>query len=148
MTELIHINNWQDWAQIEPDWETRWPNFSPEELRCRGTDQLLLVPESLDRLQAIRTGLGFPFAITSAGRSPEHNAIVSEKTGRDGPHTTGRAWDIAVLGENAYRLVCAAYGHGFTGIGVKQNGPHDKRFIHLDDIGSGGRHPRPWCWSY
>ena len=39
-----------------------------------------------------------------------------------------------------------------TGIGVKQNGPAGKRFIHLDNLGSkytkltGG--PRPWLWSY
>jgi len=39
-----------------------------------------------------------------------------------------------------------------TGIGVKQNGPAGKRFIHLDNLGisytklTGG--PRPWIWSY
>ena len=125
MSELIHIDDWERWFDIEPDWESRWPNFTPEELRCRGTGQLLLVPTSLDKLQSIRTGLGFSFPITSAGRAPEYNAIVSKKTGLVGPHTTGRAWDLRLFGENAYRVIAAAHGHGFTGIGVKQHGPHN-----------------------
>lgn len=147
MTNLIKLDNWQDYLLAEPDWEERWPNFSPEELRCRGTGQLLFVPSSLDRVQAIRTGLGFSLPITSAGRAPEYNAIVSS-TGTSGPHTTGHAWDFGVWGENAYRLIAAAHGHGFTGMGVKQHGPHNKRFIHLDDIKPGGSAPRPWLWSY
>jgi len=42
--------------------------------------------------------------------------------------------------------------NGVTGIGVKQNGPAGKRFIHLDNLGidytklTGGL--RPWVWSY
>jgi hypothetical protein len=50
------------------------------------------------------------------------------------------------------RLVETAKKFGMTGIGVKQNGPAGKRFIHLDNLGSkytkltGG--PRPWLWSY
>lgn len=147
MSELICIPDWQQYLDIEPNWEERWPNFTAEELRCRGTGQLLLVPTSLDRLQAIRTGLGFAFTVTSAGRAPEYNAIVSS-TGRNGPHTTGRAWDIKMFGEEAYRLICAAHGHGFTGIGVKQHGEYSKRFIHLDDLSNGPGVPRPWCWSY
>ena len=49
---------------------------------------------------------------------------------------------------NGLRLVEVAKKFGMTGIGVKQNGPAGKRFIHLDNLGSdytkltGG--PRPW----
>jgi hypothetical protein len=35
-----------------------------------------------------------------------------------------------------------------TGIGVAQRGPHDKRFIHLDDLKNSEQNPRPWIWSY
>ncbi len=46
------------------------------------------------------------------------------------------------------RLVEVAKKYGMTGIGVKQNGPPGKRFLHLDNLGSdyykltGG--PRSW----
>ena len=53
---------------------------------------------------------------------------------------------------DALTLVDVAKKFGMTGIGVKQNGPPGKRFIHLDNLGSnytkliGG--PRPWFWIY
>ncbi len=119
MNELVHVDDWERWFDIEPEWDERWPNFPPEELRCRGTGQLLLVPASLDRVQAIRTGLGFSLPITSAGRAPEYNAIVSS-TGRDGPHTTGHAVDIRIRGADALKLTYLAQQLGFTGIGVNQ----------------------------
>ena len=36
---------------------------------------------------------------------------------------------------------------GMTGIGIKQHGPHNKRFIHLDNLDN-STHPRPTIWSY
>jgi hypothetical protein len=42
----------------------RWPNFSPAEIACRGTGQLKLHPEALDKLQALRDRLG-----TAVGRA-------------------------------------------------------------------------------
>lgn len=33
---------------------------------------------------------------------------------------------------------------GFTGIGLHQTGPHERRFIHLDIAKMS---PRPWVWS-
>ena len=53
---------------------------------------------------------------------------------------------------DALRLIEVAKKYVMTGIGVKQNGPAAKRFIHLDNLGisytklTGG--PRPWIWSY
>ena len=77
-------------------------------------------------------------------------------TGSSGPHTDhgdgGQAVDILISGADALRLVEVAKKYSMTGIGVKQNGPAGKRFIHLDNLGSdytkltGG--PRPWVWSY
>lgn len=97
----------------------------------------------MDALQALRTAYGKPITITSGYRSPEHNTLVSV-TGRTGPHTTGKACDIAVARADAWallRLICA--DGRFTGIGINQKGAG--RFIHIDMLTAG---PRPSLWSY
>jgi uncharacterized protein YcbK (DUF882 family) len=99
-------------------------------------------PDFMDDLQALRSLSAFPFKITSAYRCPDHNAAVSS-TGRDGPHTTGRAVDISIRGAQAFKLVCHATAAGFTGLGVNQKG--GGRFIHIDKSET---HPRPAVWSY
>lgn len=139
---MIECDNYEDVAIEKWSWG---PFFVPKEMRCRGTNKLILNVESMNKLWAIRNAADFPFVITSAGRSPEYNDKVSN-TGLDGPHTTGQAFDIAVFGTKAFWLINNAQKFGFTGIGVKQNGPMSKRFIHLDDLVTGK--PRPWVWSY
>ena len=51
--------------------------------------------------------------VTSGYRTPEHNRRVS-RTGYEGPHTTGRAVDVAAFGERALRIVRIALAHGFS----------------------------------
>jgi zinc D-Ala-D-Ala carboxypeptidase len=99
----------------------------------------------MQKIEALRAQLNFPFAITSAYRCPTHNTIVSS-SGMNGAHTTGRAIDIAIARQNAYRLVEAALSIGLTGIGVNQKGA--SRFIHLDDLTESDGFPRPTIWSY
>lgn len=95
----------------------------------------------LASLDALRHKCGFPFIVTSAYRSPAYNASVS-KTGLTGPHTTGKASDIAVSRSNAFILLQNALDLDcFTGIGINQKGDH--RFIHLDSIEGSKR-----IWSY
>lgn len=131
-----------------PDWwAKRWPNFSLGEVRCHHCGVAIVVPEYMDRVQALRDACRFPLAATSWYRCPAHNAAVSS-TGLNGPHTTGRATDFAVLGLQAFVVVDHATTLGFTGIGVSQKGPHQKRFIHLDDLGTEGARRRPYVWSY
>jgi len=131
------------WCPVAVTW--RWPNFSIDELKCKGTGEYPdLTPEIetfLDKLQAIRDVAG-PMVITSGYRSPSYNARVS-KTGTTGPHTTGRAVDVAVRGIEAFQVVQQAFEKGMTGIGINQKGK--ARFIHLDDLTDG---PRPRIWSY
>lgn len=122
--------------------EWRWPHFSWAEMSCRGSGECCMSPDFLDVLEAIREEFGRPMPVTSGYRSPEYNASVSH-TGRTGPHTTGMAADIAVAGENAYRLIKVALAYGITGIGVSQKGP--KKFLHLD---MANELPRPTIWSY
>lgn len=141
------MQHYDDWTSVQAaDWP--WPNFSPRELACRGSGAILVVPPFMERLQHLRSAWRGPLRVTSGYRSPAHNAAVSS-TGRDGPHTTGRAVDIAIAGADALDLLVLARTHGFTGIGVAQRGPHGSRFIHLDDLESHETAgPRPWMWSY
>lgn len=131
------------------EWQRdRWPNFSPDELRCRETGALLVVPSFLDKLQALRAAMGFPFVITSGYRHPTRHPIERRKP-QPGAHALGRAVDIALRGERLFLVVTAAGRFGFTGIGVgaREGAP---RIIHLDDIepGEATHLPRPTVWSY
>lgn len=98
----------------------------------------------LETLEEIREALGIPLYVTSGYRCPEYNMLVSN-TGRKGPHTTGKAVDIAIAGTHAYKLVSVAMYHGIQGIGVKQHGSYGSRFIHLDQLFN---EYRPRIWSY
>ncbi len=127
-----------------------WPNFTPHEFRSRGDDgaAILIVPEFMDRLQSLRSFVMVPFVITSGYRTPAYNMAVSS-TGEDGPHTTGRAVDIAIHGVDALDLLSKGLEFApFTGVGIKQHGPRNGRFIHLDDLPEATSRPRPWVWSY
>jgi len=128
------------------DWSRYAPYFSRSEFLCKcGACGLAdMDPTFMQRLYALRVAYDRPMRITSGFRCPQHNANVST-TGTRGPHTTGRAADIQATGPAAYDLLQLAFQHGFTGVGVKQNGSPLARFIHLDTLTGGGR---PWLWTY
>jgi len=125
-----------------PSWLWVWSYFTPQEFACKGDGSIRVKPEFMDRLQRVRVKFNKPMIVTSGYRSPAYNAKVSG-TGEGGPHTTGRAVDIAVRGEDAYRLLKLALEESLTGIGISQKGA--SRFIHLDDL-AGEKRPR--IWSY
>lgn len=131
------------------DWDRdRWPNFSPDELRCRETGQLIIVPKFLDKLQALRAGMGFPFVITSGYRHPTRHPIERVKA-KPGAHSTGRAVDIALDPERMFQVMSAAGRFGFTGVGISNRPGGPGRFIHLDDLARDEFHAlRPSVWSY
>lgn len=130
-----------------------WPNFTPWELRSdreetrRDFFETWLDPEFLDKLTTLRAALGFPLIVSSYYRSPAYNNDYSG-TGLTGPHTTGRAIDIQIYGGRALDLIDSVKPLGFTGVGNKQHGPREGRFVHLDDLPEGPGRPRPWFWSY
>lgn len=99
----------------------------------------------MDKIEGLRVAYGRPLRVGSAARCPGYNDRVSG-TGRTGPHTTGRAIDLAVSRADAWHLLSLAMLYGFSGIGVQQKG--DKRFIHLDDLPNAPGQPRPTVWSY
>jgi zinc D-Ala-D-Ala carboxypeptidase len=119
-------------------------NFSAGELACKCGCGMLPRQSSVERLQRVRDRFMRPMKLTSAARCARHNQRVST-SGPNGPHTTGQAFDIAVSGAHALRLLQIALEEGFTGVGIQQKGIG--RFIHIDDI-EGGSHPRPNLWSY
>jgi len=126
---------------------SKWPYFSTEELRCSHCGECHMNDQFMQKIVSLRRQLGFPFIVTSGYRCPDYNDNIAA-TGRDGPHTTGRAIDIHVTGNEAYKLIAASRDVGITGVGVSQKGSYDSRFIHLDDLKSSGNRIRPHLWSY
>jgi zinc D-Ala-D-Ala carboxypeptidase len=121
--------------------------FTRAELQCKcGCGRAEFTEEFLAKLKWLRLKWNQPMFVSSGYRCPAHNAKVSS-SGLDGPHTFG-AVDIRADGPTAYGLLKVALDADFTGIGMHQKGPHSMRFIHLDDIRPGDRHPRPWVWTY
>ena len=124
-----------------------WNHFSYEQdrmLACpccgkKGMDEAFMLD-----LDALRGHLGFPLTITSGYRCPDYNESLSS-TGRDGPHTTGRAVDISLSGERVYLLIDHLRKYGMTGLGLKQKGDYSGRFVHIDNL-SGVNRPRVWTY--
>lgn len=81
------------------------------------------------RLDKAREAAGVPFVVNSGMRCPTHNNRVSS-TGYHGPHTTGKAVDIATPDSRTRFLVRQALmGQGFTRFGSHP------AFVHVDDCG-------------
>lgn len=136
-------NHYDHWRNV-PMAQWPWANFSPAEWADSRSNRIYYVPDFMDRLQKLRTALGFALPITSGYRTPEHDDAI----GGAGIHPLGQAADFNVWGKEAYHVLRYAAAFGFTGIGDKQHGPYRRRFIHLDDLEDSPEHPRPWKWSY
>ena len=119
-----------DWSNIE--------HFTEEEFKCPCCGEAPMDQSFMESLDFVRDTLGFPFIITSGYRCPDYNDSISS-TGRDGPHTTGKAADIA-LSYGRARQALDLLVHEFNGLGLKQHG--DGRFIHVDLLES-----RVWTYS-
>ena len=125
-----------------------WEYFSFDEMKCKcGCNKADMDPVFMSKLQALRKSLGFALPITSGYRCGNYNQEVSS-TGIKGPHSLGRAVDIAVSGLEAYKLLQYAASFQFQGLGVKQSGPNNSRYIHLDDLIEKDGYIRPTVWSY
>ena len=125
----------------------RWKYFSEDELRCQGTGQINMNETFMERLIELREKLNKPMVISSGYRSEAHNIAIGGS--KNSAHLKRCAVDVVCYGHLAYEIVKLAMELEFSGIGVKQNGVHAKRFIHIDTM---PRHsitsPRPWIWSY
>tara|TARA_R110002110_G_scaffold401408_1_gene618237 strand:+ start:686 stop:1057 length:372 start_codon:yes stop_codon:yes gene_type:complete len=101
-----------------------WPNFAPAEIACRGTGELLVVPDALDALQRLRDAVG-PIQLNSAYRSALHNARVGGAP--LSRHKFGQAFDISLRNHSKRDLLDAARTAGFTGFGLNY-----RAFLHVD----------------
>lgn len=115
------------------DW-TDFKYFKELEFKCHHCDKCEMDYDFVEKLDTVRSIVGFPLRVSSGYRCPEHNMAVSD-TGPNGPHTTGKAADILLHGQQARDFLTIAVKF-FPGIGVKQKGIHTTRFIHVDDLGS------------
>lgn len=130
--------------------------FTKEEILCPcGQCKEEDVPDSVwyffYSLDSLRDYLEIPLPVNSGYRCPDYNAEISATGSRTGSHTTGAA-DIRVSGKEAYQLLSAVLSDTdpmfFTGVGIKQKGDINGRFIHLDSSLGTDAQPRPWVWTY
>jgi zinc D-Ala-D-Ala carboxypeptidase len=117
-----------------------YPNFTKAEFDCKHTGQNRMLPEFMQKLQALRTEYRRPMTITSGYRHPSH-PTEAKKLRSDGEHTRGMCCDVACTsGTERYELIRLAFKHGFHRIGIAKN------FIHL---GLGGQGlPSNVIWEY
>lgn len=122
-------------------------HFSRAEFACKcGCGENKIADDFVAKLNVLCAEVPEAIVVTSGYRCPTHNAAVS-KTGLTGPHTTGRAADLALQGRRAVELLTLALAGGqFTGFGLNQKGAG--RFLHLDDLPNAAGQPRPHCWTY
>jgi zinc D-Ala-D-Ala carboxypeptidase len=123
-----------------------WKYFTREELKCKGTDECFMNEEFMNQLHRLREDYARPMRITSGYRDVSYNTVIGGSP--NSAHILGQAVDVAVSGNLAYDLIRMAMLHGFTGIGVAQRGPQNKRFIHIDNMVNSDTSPRPNVWSY
>ena len=123
----------------------RWPHFSPAaEWACKETGRIVVVPDFMDRLEALRSACGFALPISSGYRSPEHDEKVgTSATPGAGPHTLGMACDIAITNPQIGILIRHALDLGFTGFGLSQKEGASAKFVHIDTV-----HASDTWWSY
>lgn len=122
------------WSKY-PAGNWRWPDFSPEEMACRGTGKLMVDDASMDALQALRTEIGRPFTIHSAYRSPEHNRRVGGA--KASQHLRARAFDVSMANHDPAGFISLAKRHGFRAIGTYPG----SNFVHIDT------RPTPAAWG-
>lgn len=112
-----------------------WKSFPPAEIACRGSGEIKISVDAMNRLTALRCMIGAPMIINSAYRSPAHNKRVGGA--RNSQHVQGIAFDVSMDNHDPEVFVAAAKACGFTGIGWYP--PGKGNFIHLDT----GK-PRTW----
>lgn len=99
----------------------------------------------MGRIMSLRKEYDRPMIVNSGYRCPKHNNNVSD-TGFHGPHTMGVALDIRVAGSDQFDFVRLAINHGFRRFGMRQHGPWNLRFVHIDGL-FGENYPRVF-WTY
>ena len=121
-------------------------HFAPHEMACKCCGALDMNDHFMGMLDNLREEVCMPVIINSGYRCPKHNAEIGGS--KNSAHLEGKAADIRVGGHHAATLLYHAFNLGFKGYGIKQNGPFERRFIHLDTASDEPGRPRDWVWSY
>jgi uncharacterized protein YcbK (DUF882 family) len=110
-------------------------HFKAREFACRCCGMVLVHPELVRKLEALRYLLGgTPVFISSGYRCAGHNKAVGGV--EQSYHVFGMAADIQVAGTAPGRLAAMAEKAGFDGIGVYR----EQGFVHVDVRG----YPARW----
>ncbi len=125
----------------------RWPSFSFDEAVCSQSGICYMDPDFMDALQDMRFELSAPMNMSSMYRDATHSIEAAKEY--PGTHPTGKAGDVRCYGVMAHRILELG-SQRFLGIGIKQHGPMNKRFIHFDMVEPGElpHVKRPWVWGY
>lgn len=116
---------WRRWQDVISD-EWPWKNFSPHEMACRGTGQLVVDFDAMDKLQNLRDAIDRPIIIQSAYRTPEHNKAVGGA--KRSMHLKAQAFDVSMANHNPIEFEKQARAVGFTGFGYYPK----SGFMHID----------------
>ena len=115
---------YKKWSEVP----TRvWPCkfFKPNEISCKGTGSILINTEALMALDELRKNIGAPIYLSSAYRSPYHNASVGGAPRSS--HLFGHAFDVELRGMDKTKLRAEAESAGFRGFGMRY-----RTFMHVD----------------
>lgn len=119
-------------------------NFSADEMRCKcGCDICNVSEDFMDKLQALRTLVGFPLTITSGCRCQAHNKACGGKPTSDHlatENTQCEGVDIKCLNSKHRRIIILTAEI----VGIKRAGIA-KTFIHL---GTKKSNPQKVMWVY
>lgn len=128
--------------------------FTPTEYACPCCGVCEIDTEFLKRIDEIRRRCGFPIYITSGCRCRRHNdavggALFSAHLCVPNEGIQACAIDVTVSGYKAWCISNYAFQVGMSGIGWRQDGPIEKRMIHLDNAESlTDVRARPRIWTY
>lgn len=136
-----------DYAKQPDLWEWR-PYFSVKEFTCKESGECFMDANYMQTLFNIRAELALPMIINSGYRSQAYNDKIGGE--KNSAHMRGRAADVGIYGDSAFRLIRLALEHGITRIGFDQrlSRPTISRYVHLDNMLASEGYPSPWIWSY
>ena len=124
---------------------SRWEFFDPHvdtKLVCScGCGQMRMDDDFMQLMVQIRKAVSQALIVRSGYRCPTYNMKVS-KTGATGPHTWGRAIDVAATGRLRYLVQEEAKARGCTRFGM---GPD---FIHVDNLTVDEGFTERVVWTY
>tara|TARA_R110000824_G_scaffold45032_2_gene130596 strand:+ start:161 stop:535 length:375 start_codon:yes stop_codon:yes gene_type:complete len=115
---------YEHWSDVPSSlWTFKY--FKPYEIACKGTNEVLVNMEAMAALDSFRSLLNSSINLSSAYRSPYHNAKVGGAPRSS--HLKGHAFDVRLNGYDKGILRELAERVGFSGFGMRYN-----TFIHID----------------